>query len=289
MGVFWFPLALNPHYGLRAIRGREHLSSMGPCDIVRTQILYLTRREIAMRLLWAFSLIVLIMFGTTEHGRAQSPDDIRLSVTKDVMDEIAGNQLASVYERFSPDLKDSLSQDKMRAVLDELVAVSGAFQRQISQSTRTVQGTQIYVSKSQFKNFKVELRLAFNGSNQITRVWIAPVSDLSPEDMEASAKALTDLLRQKSFDLLSSRFNDRMKAAMPRERLEASWSHVILHLGQFKSVKLAQKDPELDMVDVRCEFEHGEATVRLAFDPSGKVSGLWMLPVQSEGTDSPQI
>ena len=100
---------------------------MAPCDIVRTQILYLTRREIAMRLLRAFSLIVLIMFGTTEHGRAQSPDDIRLSVTKDVMDEIAGNQLASVYERFSPDLKDSLSQDKMRAVLDELVAVSGAW------------------------------------------------------------------------------------------------------------------------------------------------------------------
>ena len=243
-----------------------------------------------MRLLRAFPLIVLIIiFGITEHGLAQSRDDVRLSVTKDVMDEIAGDQLASVYERFSPDLKESLSQDQMRLVLNELVAVSGAFQKQISQSTRTVQGSSIYVSKSQFENFKVELRLAFNDSNQITRVWIAPVSDLSPESMEASAKALTDLLRQKSFDLLSSRFNDRMKTAMPRERLEASWSHVILHLGQFKSVKLARKDPELDLVDVTCEFEHGEATVRVAFDPSGKVSGLWMLPVQSGSVESPQI
>jgi hypothetical protein len=243
-----------------------------------------------MRLLRAFSLIVLIIiFGITEHGLAQSRDDVRLSVTKDVMDEIAGDQLASVYERFSPDLKDSLSQDQMRLVLNELVAVSGAFQKQISQNTRTVQGSSIYVSKSQFENFKVELRLAFNDSNQITRVWIAPVSDLSPESMEASAKALTDLLRQKSFDLLSSRFNDRMKTAMPRERLEASWSHVILHLGQFKSVKLARKDPELDLVDVTCEFEQGEATVRVAFDPSGKVSGLWMLPVQSGSVESPQI
>jgi len=242
-----------------------------------------------MRLLRAFPLIVLIIiFGITEHGLAQSRDDVRLSVTKDVMDEIAGDQLASVYERFSPDLKDSLSQDQMRLVLNELVAVSGAFQKQISQNTRTVQGSSIYVSKSQFENFKVELRLAFNDSNQITRVWIAPVSDLSPESMEASAKALTDLLRQRSFDLLSSRFNDRMKTAMPRERLEASWSHVILHLGQFKSVKLARKDPELDLVDVTCEFEHGEATVRVAFDPSGKVSGLWMLPAQSGFVTDPQ-
>jgi hypothetical protein len=241
-------------------------------------------------LLRAFPLIVLIIiFGITEHGLAQSPDDVRLSVTKDVMDEIAGDQLAAVYEHFSPDLKDSLSQDQMRVVLNELVAVSGAFQKQISQSTRTVQGSSIYVSKSQFENFKVELRLAFNDSNQITRVSIAPISDLSPENMEASAKALTDLLRQKSFDLLSSRFNDRMKTAMPRERLEASWSHVILHLGQFKSVKLARKDPELDLVDVTCEFEHGEATVRVAFDPSGKVSGLWMLPVQSGSVESPQM
>ena len=115
------------------------------------------------------------------------------------MDEIASDQLASVYERFSPDLKDSLSQDKMRVVLNELVAVSGAFQRQISQSTRTVQGTQMYVSKSQFENFKVELRLAFNGSNQITRVWIAPVSDLSAGKYGSISQGTDGSLTAKEF------------------------------------------------------------------------------------------
>ncbi len=242
-----------------------------------------------MRPLRDFLLIVVIIFWANVLGHAQSPDEVRLSITKDAMDELAHDHLVSFCERLSPDLKASLTQDQIKVVLDELVGVTGAFQKQISQGTRTVQGAPIYVSKSQFEIFKVELRLAFNDSNRITRVSIAPVSDLSSDDMEASARAMTDLLRQKRFDLLGSRFNDRMKAAMPPDKLDASWSHVILHLGQFKSIKLARKDPEFDLVDVRCQFEHGEATVRVAFDPSGKISGLWMLPVQSESMGGRQI
>jgi hypothetical protein len=242
-----------------------------------------------MRPIRIFLLIAVVIFGVTVVGHGQSPDDMRLSITKDVMDEIAHDQLASVCEHFSPELRDSLPQEQVKAVWTELIAMTGAFQKQISQSTRTVQDMPVYVSKSQFENFQVELRLAFNDSNQITRIWIAPVSDLSSENMEASAKAITDLLRQRRFDLVSARFSDRMKTAMPADRLDASWSHVVLHLGQFKSVKLARKDPESDLVDVRCEFEHGEATVRVAFDLSGKVSGLWMLPVESGSVPDPRV
>jgi hypothetical protein len=242
-----------------------------------------------MRPLRIFLLIAIIISGVTVVGHGQTPDDMRLSITRDVMDEIAHDQLVSVCEHFSPALKDSLTPEQVKVVWTQLVEMTGAFQKQISQSTRTVQAMPIYVSRSQFENFQVELRLEFNESNQITRIWIAPVSDLSSESMEASAKAITDLLRQRRFDLVSARFTDRMKTAMPADRLDASWSHVVLHLGQFKSVKLARKDPESDLVDVRCEFEHGEAKVRIAFDPSGKVSGLWMLPVQSGSMPDPQV
>ncbi len=229
-----------------------------------------------------FLLILAILLGEQTLGHAQSSGDIRLSIAKDVMDEIARNQPASVHERFSPDLKDSLTQDEMKAMLNALASEAGAFQKHISQETRTVQGTPTYISKSQFEKFKVELRLVFNDHNQITDFWIAPISDLTTEEMEASAKAITGLLAQEHFDQVNSKFNDRMKAAMPTDRLEASWVHVIRHLGQFKSIKLARKDVEFDKVDVRCEFENGPMMVRIAFDPSGKVGGLWMLPVTPE-------
>jgi chemotaxis protein CheY-P-specific phosphatase CheC len=219
----------------------------------------------------------------------QSVDDSRLSLTKDVMNEMAGGQISSVCDRFTPDLKDSVTEDKLQFAWNRLIGVSGAFQKQLSQSSRTIHGTTIYVAKSQFEDSKVELRLTFDDKNQITRIWIAPVSDLSLETMESTAKDLVDQLRQKQFEQLTDRFSTELKVRMPPERLEMSWSHVLAHLGEFKNVKLAAKDDELDFVDVTCAFESGEIIVRVAFDPSGKIGGLWMLPVETTPDENPKI
>jgi Protein of unknown function (DUF3887) len=229
-----------------------------------------------------FLVLLLIILGIQGLAYAQSSDEKRLSIAKDVMDEFAHDRLASVRERFSADLKDSVSESDLKGAREELAGVAGAFQAQILQTTRTVQGAPIYVSKSHFEHFKVELKLMFDDTNQITYFRIAPISDVSPESMEASARAITDLLREQQFKEVSTRFNDRMKETMPSDRLEASWTHVMMHLGPFKDIKLARKDPEFDRVDVRCEFENGPMIVRIAFDPSGKIAGLWMLPAEPE-------
>ncbi len=244
-----------------------------------------------MRSLRAFLLIVPALLGFTllAHAQSESHDDARLAIAKEVMDEMSAGKMGSVCERFSVNLKDAVSEDKLEFVWNRLLQRSGMFQKQISQSTRTAHGVSIYISKSQFENSKVELRLMFNDGDEITRISITPVSDLSPETMEESAKTVADLLRQKDFDRLFAKFDDDLKADMTPDPLNMSWSHVISHLGEFKSIKLAEKDPEFDMVDVTCVFEHGEAIVRVAFDPYGKVSGLWLLPAESEPTNNPQI
>jgi hypothetical protein len=235
-----------------------------------------------MRPLRNFLVLLAIVLGIQGLGHAQSSDEKRLSITKDVMDNFVRGALALVRERFSADLKDSVSESDLKGAREELAGVAGAFQSQISQTTRVVQGEPIYVSKSQFEHFKVELKLTFDDTNQITHFRIAPISDVSPESMEASARAITDLLRQQQFKEVSTRFNDEMKEKMPGDRLEASWTHVMMHLGPFKSIRTARKDPEFDRVDVRCEFENGPMIVRLAFEPSGKIAGLWMLPAETE-------
>src|SRR5579863_1135588 len=230
------------------------------------------------------NFLLFLLIASSIHGTAfaQTSDEKRLSIVKGVMDDFAHGAIASVRDRFSAGLKESVSESDLKAARDELAGVAGAFQTQISQTTRTVQGAPVYVSKSQFEHYKVELKLMFDDMNQITYFRIAPVSDVSPESMEASAKAITDLLRQQQFKEVSTRFNDQMKETMPAERLEASWMHVMMHLGPFKTIRSAKKDPEFDRVDVRCEFENGPMIVRIAFDPSGKIAGLWMLPAETE-------
>ncbi len=235
-----------------------------------------------MRPLRNFLLLLTIILGMQGLAHAQTSDEKRLSITKDVMDDFAHGAIASIRERFSADLKDSVSESDLKGAREELTGVAGEVQSQISQTTRTVQGAPVYVSKSQFEHYKVELKLTFDDTNQITHFRIAPISDVSPETMEASAKAITDLLRQLQFKEVNTRFNDQMKESMPTERLEASWMHVMMHLGPFKNIRVARKDPEFDRVDVRCEFENGPMVIRIAFEPSGKIAGLWMLPAETE-------
>lgn len=227
-------------------------------------------------------VLLMITLAIQAFAIAQTSDEKRLAIAEDVMEEFAHGSLATVRERFSDDLKDSVSESDLKSAREDLAGVAGAFQSQISQTTRTVQGVPIYVLKSQFEYHVVELKLMFDDMDQIAYFRIAPISDVSLESMEASARAITDLLGQQKFKEVSTRFNDRMKETMPADRLEASWMHVMMHLGPFKSVKLARKDPEFDRVDVRCVFENGPMIVRIAFDPSGKIAGLWMLPAEAE-------
>jgi hypothetical protein len=238
--------------------------------------------EVPMRPLRDFLLLLLFILGIQIPGHAQTPDEKRLSITKDVMEEFAHGDLASVRGRFTADLQDSVSESDLKGARDDLAEAAGAFQTQISQTSRLVQGAPIYVSKSQFEHFKVELKLAFDDADRIVHFQIAPISDASPESMEASARAITELLRQQQFKEVTARFDEQMKESMTTDRLEASWGHVLMHLGPFKGIKRARKDPESDRVDVRCEFENGQIIVRIAFDPSGKIEGLWMLPAEPE-------
>ena len=235
-----------------------------------------------MRPLRNFLLLFAIAIAIPGVGRAQSADEKRLSITKDVMAEFARGEIAAVRERFSADLKDSVSENDLKNAREKMGDAAGTFGSQISQTARTVQGGPVYVSKSQFEHFKVELKLSFDDANRITDFRIAPVSDLNPEAMEATARAVADLLHREHFAEVNSQFTDRMKESMPTDRLQGSWMHVMTHLGPFKSIRSARKDPESDRVDVRCEFENGPIIVRVAFDPFGKISGLWMLPVETE-------
>lgn len=213
---------------------------------------------------------------------ADTSDEKRLAIAKDVMDEFAHGLLVAVRGRFDADLKNSVSESDMQDAHDQLFEIAGAFQSQISQITRTVQGAPVFISRSQCAHYKVELHLMFDGANRITDFRIGPVSDLSPESMEAAARDVADLLHQGQFADVNAKFDARMKGNMPADRLAASWTHVMTHLGPFKSIQSAKKDPDLDRVDVRCEFENGPMIVRVAFDPAGKVSGLWMLPAETE-------
>src|SRR5712692_7973175 len=79
----------------------------------RTQPLFATL-EVTMRPLRNMLLLFTIILGIQGIGHAQTSDEKRLSITKDVMEEFAHGELVPVHERFSADLKDSVSESDLK-------------------------------------------------------------------------------------------------------------------------------------------------------------------------------
>ena len=67
-----------------------------------------------MRPLRNFLLLLAIVLGIQDLRMRKRPDEKRLSITRDVMEEFAHGGVAAVRERFSADLKDSVSASDLK-------------------------------------------------------------------------------------------------------------------------------------------------------------------------------
>ena len=103
----------------------------------------------------------------------------------------------------------------------------------------------------------------------------------SPGDVRAHARVLLDALTTESYVSVTRDFDDKMKAAMPVERLAAMWSGLLVQAGRFTSCDADSRVVAISdkqMVITSCTFERARADIQFAFDSAGKVSGFAMRP-----------
>ena len=99
----------------------------------------------------------------------------------------------------------------------------------------------------------------------------------APPDVVTRARAMLSALAEKQFEVLEAQFTDEMKAAMPRARIEATWTALLAQAGAHKGcvpdsrvVAIADKH----MVITACDFERTTFDVQFAFDSAGRISGM---------------
>jgi len=103
-------------------------------------------------------------------------------------------------------------------------------------------------------------------------------SSTPTSDVAEKGKQFVSLLAQGKFDEAGSWVSPAVSAAMPPAKLQEAWGK-LAPLGAFKSETAARgaKEQGYDVAYVTCAFEKGTATVKVVFDQSGKVSGLWFV------------
>jgi 2-polyprenyl-6-methoxyphenol hydroxylase-like FAD-dependent oxidoreductase len=98
-------------------------------------------------------------------------------------------------------------------------------------------------------------------------------------DSVASGKTLVTQLAARQFSDVSSRFDDRMKAALPQDKLGSVWDTVVSQVGAFRRISHAEVTDKdgLRVVIVGCEFENATLNAKIVFAPDGRVAGLFFL------------
>ena len=100
------------------------------------------------------------------------------------------------------------------------------------------------------------------------------------ESPAARARAFVDLMAGGQFAQAFEFFTPQMKAAMPVDRLSATWNGLTAHAGPFQRQIATSVVPRgvLSVVVVTCEFERATFDVQVTVNPANLVGGLFLRP-----------
>lgn len=101
----------------------------------------------------------------------------------------------------------------------------------------------------------------------------------TPVDIVNRAQEVAQSMAGGDFAGAEKYFDDRMKQALPPEKLQSVWQS----LGQFEQIRGTRVERcwPFQIVYVMCEFHGSEMDLKVVFNRKGEVSGLWIAPAQN--------
>ena len=111
-------------------------------------------------------------------------------------------------------------------------------------------------------------------------VWIALLGLVAQVNLVDRSKAVAEALDGNKFAEVVAQFDEGMQKALPQPALEKTWSLIHKQMGSLKQTgksRQAAADP-YEVVFIECEFERGKLELKLVYDKSEKISGMFMLP-----------
>jgi hypothetical protein len=105
-------------------------------------------------------------------------------------------------------------------------------------------------------------------------------------DRKAAASQAVTLMAKGDFATLIKSFDDTMKQKLPEAKVRETWNMVIQKAGAFKRQNAGQQQTvqqqgkSYDLVTIPCDFEKGPLDVRVVYNSTGQIAGLFIGPHQ---------
>lgn len=112
-------------------------------------------------------------------------------------------------------------------------------------------------------------------------------------DAAQAARTATERLVKGDFAGFAADFDDKMRAALPEDKLRAAWATLLAKVGAFKQMREPQVTPKGDyqIVVIPSEFENATADILIAFNASGQIANFNVRSSAAavEFTDAPYV
>jgi dienelactone hydrolase len=110
-----------------------------------------------------------------------------------------------------------------------------------------------------------------------------------PQGHEAKARAFVTALAKGDFEAASKDFDDAVKKALPKDKLESLWRTLQEQVGKFESQGQvrSEKQDAYQIIYITCEFKKNALDIRLVFNKQGQIGGLSFRPAESSFTAPP--
>jgi hypothetical protein len=205
-------------------------------------------------------------------------DSRRFLIEENVIADFEQDDINSVKDSFAPSLSDQFSNQQLRQVWVGTVGIVGNYQSRLAETKRSVAGSVLYVTKLKFERGNVDLRVSFDSSDHIQGIWLIPVGDHPSADLEKAAASVVTRFAEGNFQSVFDDIAPSLKLGFSADILSNAWNGVVSLKGAFVKQTATQASTEADVVDVGCQFEHGNAVVRVSFAPDMKLVSVFIVP-----------
>jgi tetratricopeptide (TPR) repeat protein len=202
----------------------------------------------------------------------------KVDLSNQILQLLIQRQYATLESRMNATVSSQVPLDRVQAIWDGLAPQIGSYKRTTGTETTSFNNIPVYVVHGEFEKAFVDLRLAFDGTNQLSYFLVTPRSALPKQDIEHRATAVaSDFFGQKFHDV-SAKFDGNLAMQLPEARLTDIWTQATNATGSFVRTTAAAKNNDFDFVDVMCEMQAGKLVVRVGYDLDMKINTFVVAP-----------
>ncbi len=119
----------------------------------------------------------------------------------------------------------------------------------------------------------------------VTTLCLSFSSSFGTTDYEEKAIEYIQLLRDAEYNKAYELFDETMSVTLTPSSLQALWEQLNDAMGGFKKITGTRMETQANytVVIVNCDFEYSFVGIKVAFDQSGKIAGMFL--VQDEGPE----